>query len=60
MDTLNICMKEFEYNDIYENLHYFSYISFDVIELSGVNYFLYLILTNVPNYKLKDHLHRLY
>ena len=43
-------MKEFGsekmYFDSYENLDYFSNISFDKIELSGVNNFVYLILTN--------------
>ena len=58
VDTLNICMKEFGSEKIFfdkmtsmRTKIFFRYKHSD-IELSGVNYFVYLILTNVPDCKL--------
>ena len=54
VDTLNVCMKEFGSEKIIfdkmTSMRLFLDIGFD-IELSGVNNFVYLILTNVPDIK---------
>ena len=54
-DTLNVCMKEFGsekiiFDKMTSMRTFFLDISFD-IELSGLNNFVYLILTNVPDIK---------
>ena len=66
---MNVCMKEFGaeknnillQNDSYDKYDICSNISFDIFkELSGVTFSLHLILPNVADCYLKDHLHRFY